>query len=98
MGQNDKQASPLELAGSPVSSGESVSKAPAFERHYSVDEIARLWNLSKDSVRRLFRNELGVIAISPRQRRGTRSYVTLRIPESVAERVHRRLSLVMVLK
>ena len=55
------------------------------ERHYSVNEIAKLWSLSPDSVRRLFRRERGVLVIGNR-------YVTLRIPESVLERVHRRLS------
>jgi hypothetical protein len=69
----------------------------AQQRHYSVQEVAVLWQLSKDSVRRLFKNEPGVLAISPRQRRGKRAYVTLRIPSSVVERVHRRLSLVKVL-
>lgn len=67
------------------------------DAYYSVDEIAALWKLSRDSVRRLFKNEPGVLAIAPRQRRGKRGYVTLRIPSSVVERVHRKLSLVKVL-
>lgn len=53
------------------------------ERHYTPAEIAQLWGMSKDSVRRLFKNEPGVLAISPRQRRGKREYVTLSQPESV---------------
>jgi hypothetical protein len=78
-------------------------KHPARENHfapiiedayYSVGEIAALWKLSHDSVRRLFRYEPGVLAISLRQRRGKRAYVTLRIPQSVLERVHRKISLV----
>jgi hypothetical protein len=64
------------------------------ERHYTVDDVAEMWKLSRDSVRRLFRDEPGVLAISPRQRRGKRAYVTLRIPASVVERVYRRISLV----
>ena len=64
------------------------------EPHYTVEEIARLWSLSKDSVRRLFKNEPGVLAISPRRRRGKRAYVTLRIPLSVVERVHRKILVV----
>jgi len=55
------------------------------ERHYSVSEVAGLWNLSRDSVRRIFRCEPGVLVIGDR-------YVTLRIPESVLQRVHRRLT------
>jgi len=67
------------------------------ERHYSPAEIAQLWGLSQDSVRRLFKNEPGVLAVSPRQCRGKRAYVTIRIPASVVERVYRKLSIVKVL-
>lgn len=67
--------------------------APEFAaRHFSPSEIAELWNLSVDSVRKLFENEPGVVQIGERARRGKRRYVTLRIPESVVARVHRKLS------
>ena len=33
----------------------------AFERHYTVDELAELWGMSDDFVRRLFLNEPGVV-------------------------------------
>jgi hypothetical protein len=61
------------------------------ERHYAVAEIAAMWNLSTDKVRDLFEEEPGVLVIGRRNHR-KRRYVTLRIPESVAERVHSRLS------
>lgn len=61
-----------------------ASLVPHGERHYSVTDVAKLWGLSRDSVRRLFRREPGVLVMGER-------YVTLRIPESVLERVHRRL-------
>ena len=73
---------------------ENNSRPTSAELHFTVDEIAQVWKLSRDSVRRLFRNEPGVLAVSPRQRRGKRAYLTLRIPSSVVERVHRKLSLV----
>jgi hypothetical protein len=68
---------------------------PAFEPHFTVQQIAEMWNLSADAIRRLFRGELGVVEIK-REKRAyqRRSYTSLRIPRSVAERVHRRLSLV----
>ena len=72
--------------------GDRVS--PARERHYSVREVAATWQLSQDTIRRLFKNEPGVLVLSPRQRRGKRAYSTLRIPESVLQRVHKRCSLV----
>jgi hypothetical protein len=65
------------------------------ERHYTVIEIAEMWSLSKDAVRRLFAKEPGVVVLgSTHTRGGKRRYRTLRIPESVVERVHKRSSLV----
>lgn len=65
----------------------------ATERHYSVAEVAEMWKLSPDSVRRLFQSEPGVLVFGEaRPKYGRRRYVTLRIPESVLERVHRRMS------
>lgn len=71
---------------------ELASGVPAFAgKHYSPTEIAELWGLSVDTVRRLFANEPGVLQIT-NPRRGRRNYATMRIPEMVAARVHRKLS------
>jgi hypothetical protein len=71
-----------------------VEELPHFAiKHYSVSEVASLWGLSDDLVRKLFEKEPGVLAIGdsgPRIRK--RRYTTLRIPEDVVARVHRRLS------
>jgi hypothetical protein len=48
--------------------------------------------VSTDVIRDLFENEPGVVKIGERQSGRRRRYVTLRIPESVAARVYRRLS------
>jgi len=61
------------------------------ERHFTVAQIAELWNLSPDVVRKLFEGEPGVLVIGDDAPRGKRRYTTLRIPQSVVERVHRRL-------
>jgi len=63
-----------------------------IERHYAVTEIAEMWNLSPDKVREIFEDEPGVLVIGDRSPRHKRRYVTLRIPHSVLQRVHRRLS------
>ena len=63
-----------------------------IERHYAVTEIAEMWSLSADKVRELFENEPGVLLIGERSPRHKRRYVTLRIPQTVLERVHCRLS------
>jgi hypothetical protein len=69
-----------------------AASAPSVERHYSPAEIGELWNLSADCVRKIFENEPGVLTIGNAQpRRGKRSYTTLRIPQSVLDRVHRRM-------
>lgn len=61
------------------------------ERHFSPEQIGEMWSLSSDTARRLFEHEPGVLVIE-RKRSRARRYRTLRIPESVAARVHRRLS------
>ena len=63
------------------------------ERHYTVAEIAALWNLSVDAVRKLFRDEPGVLVLSKVKHSGRRGYVTLRIPQSVLERIYRQITL-----
>jgi hypothetical protein len=51
-----------------------------------------MWNLSPDKVRDLFEHEQGVLVIGESNSRRKRRYLTLRIPQSVLERVHHRLS------
>jgi len=70
------------------------AELPRFAvRHYTVAEIASLWSLSDEAVRGIFQNEPGVLVLGDQKPRGRkRRYTTLRIPEFVIERVHRRLS------
>jgi hypothetical protein len=70
---------------------EELSKAAFEERHFTVSQIGEMWNLSGDAVRKLFEEEPGVMVIGENARKGKRRYTTLRVPESVAQRVHRRL-------
>jgi hypothetical protein len=64
---------------------------PVFEKHYSVKELATLWNLSDRTIRRMFLGEPGVVEWGTCETRMKRGYKTLRVPESVAQRVYRRL-------
>jgi hypothetical protein len=66
----------------------------ALERHFSIKEIAELWGLCENSVRDLFKEEPGVIRIHRPRSRYKRAYTTLRIPKSVLDRVHLRMSLI----
>jgi len=60
------------------------------ERHYSVKELASMWHLSPAAIRRLFRNEPGVLRYGRSKKGHQRDYVSIRIPHSVAQRVYRR--------
>jgi hypothetical protein len=70
---------------------EQENAVPA-ERHYAVTEIAEMWNLSPDKVRHIFLHEPGVLVIGDPSPRYKRRYRTLRIPQSVLQRVHNKLS------
>src|SRR5664280_3848433 len=63
----------------------------ALEKHYSVAEIATLWNLSEDSIRNIFRDEPGVLKIGSSFKRRKRGYIVLRVPESILQKVHESL-------
>lgn len=63
----------------------------ALERHFTAKELAELWALDESTVRRLFQDQTGVLKLGRTNRRdGKRDYVTLRIPQSVALRVHQQ--------
>jgi hypothetical protein len=68
----------------------------ATDRHFTPIELGELWHLAPSTVRELFVDEPGVILIGlPSRREGRtlkRSYYTMRIPESVAVRVHTKLT------
>jgi hypothetical protein len=81
----DRHARPAVVAFIPP------SPSAFTERHYTVAEVAELWNLSSDAIRKLFQDEPGVLVIGGRSSH-KRRYTTLRIPESVLQRVHRRMT------
>lgn len=61
------------------------------EKHYSVSELGKIWNLSTNTIRRMFENEPGVLKLGAKEGRFRRRYTTLRIPERIAVRVQRQL-------
>lgn len=60
------------------------------EQHYTPAQLGASWGVDAETIRNLFRNEPGVLKIG--KNGAKRSYISLRIPESVAARVHHRLS------
>ena len=75
--------------------GSSSQLAPAnaveSERHFTAKEVAEAWNLSQDTIYRLFVNEPGVLLLVSEKKKYRRTRRTLRIPESIKNRVYRRL-------
>jgi DeoR-like helix-turn-helix domain len=63
----------------------------ATERHFTPQEIAALWGVSPNTVRRQFREESGVIEFGSDETRWSRKRKVMRIPSSVLSRVHERL-------
>lgn len=64
-----------------------------FERHFTPRDLAEIWKLDETTIRRIFQDEPGVMKVGKANRRdGKRDYVTLRIPESIAERIYRERS------
>lgn len=58
---------------------------------YSVKELAYLWNMDDETIRRMFLREPGVI-LHRSQTPGKRIYRMIRIPGHVASRVLRRMT------
>jgi hypothetical protein len=72
--------------------GHTYGIVPVAEKHFTPAELAEAWGVSTETVRSIFRKEPGVLKIGEDATRHRRGYKTLRIPESVAARVHQRMS------
>ena len=66
-----------------------IPQTPATEIHLTPQQISALWGLDESTVREVFRNETGVLRYSAGEKRRRE---TIRVPLSVVERVHRKLS------
>lgn len=75
----------------PSQPGTSMQMPGPSERHYAPSEVAELWHLDVETIRRLFQDEPGVVVLQSPAKKGRRRYKTMRIPQTVLERVHRRL-------
>ena len=76
-------------AANPTGSAESSAPHhPAFERHYRIGELAEMWQLGRETVRLLVKDERGVIRVRLGRKRAHTIYS---VPESVAVRIHTRL-------
>lgn len=64
----------------------------AMEKHLSVQQVAKMWGLGENTVRRMFEDLQGVLKISQPRLNGAHAKraprTILRIPESLVIRVH----------
>ena len=65
-----------------------LSEDSAFERHYRIAELARMWGLGRETVRRLVKDDPGVIKIRMGRKK---AHTVYSVPESAASRIHTRL-------
>jgi hypothetical protein len=61
-----------------------------FEKHYRIGELARIWGLGRETVRKLVKDDPGVIKIRMGRKR---SHTVYSVPESAARRIHTRLQM-----
>lgn len=74
------------IGGSPTTTSQAV-----FGKHYTLGELAEMWRFDRETLRRWFMDEPGVLKHGRSRRRdGKRDYVSLRIPEALALRVYRQ--------
>jgi hypothetical protein len=64
-----------------------------LEKHLTPEQLAESWELSKDTIVRIFASEPGTVVVETSRNGRGRRYRTLRIPLSVAMRVYRRLQI-----
>jgi hypothetical protein len=60
----------------------------AFEKHYRIGDLARLWGLGRETVRKLVKDDPGVIKIRMGRKKAHTIYS---VPKSAARRIHTRL-------
>lgn len=59
-----------------------------FEKHYRVGELAEMWALGRETVRKLVASDPSVIKIRMGPKK---AHTTYSVPESAAQRIHTRL-------
>ena len=59
-----------------------------FEKHYSISHLKTQWGVGRETVRKLVKDEPGVVKIRLGKKRSNTTYS---VPESVARRIHTKL-------
>jgi hypothetical protein len=61
------------------------------EQHYTAQELSKTWAVSAMTIYRIFEDEEGVLIFGSPETLNKRKRISMRIPKSVAERVHQKL-------
>ena len=59
-----------------------------FEKHYRIGDLAKLWNLGRETVRQLVKDDPGVLKVKCGRKK---AHTTYSVPESIATKIHTRL-------
>mgnify|MGYP001546706958 CR=1 FL=1 len=65
-----------------------LTESTTFERHYRIGELAELWGLGRETVRKLIKDDPGVIKVKIGRKK---AHTVYSVPMSVACRIHTRL-------
>ena len=70
-----------------MTGGTMLDNSP-FEKHYRIGDLARMWGLGRETIRKLIKDEPGVIKVRLGRKKAHTIYS---VPESTAKRIHTRL-------
>jgi hypothetical protein len=65
-----------------------VIENATFERHYRIGDLARIWGLGRETVRKLVKDDPGVVKVRMGRKKAHTIYS---VPVSAAQRIHTRL-------
>lgn len=60
----------------------------ALEQHFTCKELAKTWGVSANTVREWVEHREDVLRFGSEHRSRKRRYVSIRVPESVAVKIH----------
>ena len=63
-------------------------ESPAFEKHYRIGDLARIWGLGRETIRKLVKDDPDVLKIRMGRKK---AHTVYSVPESTAKRIHTRL-------
>ena len=65
-------------------------ESPAFEKHYRIGDLAKIWGLGRETIRKLVKDDPDVLKIRMGRKK---AHTVYSVPESTAKRIHTRLSI-----